>query len=88
MNKKREQCLQGLVTDWLWMHEDELGTGLIGNHGYMGNAVVWKINDNGTCDYMDFYEFYLARFVAMLTPYKYEVWQEDEYLYFLDKEAS
>jgi len=88
MNKTREVLLQNLVTDWLWMHEDELGRGLIGHYGYIGNVVAWKINDNGLCEYMDFYEFYLDRLVAMLTPYKYEVWQEDEYLYFLDKEVS
>jgi hypothetical protein len=84
MKKAREHLLQDLVTDWLWMHEDQLGTGLIGHYGYMGNVVVWKINDNGSCDYMDFYEFYREAFVAMLAPYKFNAWQSEEYLHIQD----
>lgn len=86
MKKKREHLLQDLVTDWLWMHQNELGTGLMGHHGYIGNVVVWKINDNGSCDYMDFCEFYLGRLAAMLKPYHFNVWQSNEYLNILDDE--
>lgn len=85
MNAKREHLLQDLVTDWLWIHENELGKGLIGHYGYSGNVVVWKINDNEVCDYMDFYEFYLEELVTMLKPYKFAVWQSTEYLNFLDE---
>lgn len=86
MKKKREQLLQDAATDWLWMFEDELGRGLLGHHGYSGNVVVWKINDNGTCDYMDFYEFYRERFVAHVLQHGFKAWQSDEFLNFLDTE--
>jgi len=88
MNEKREQLLQDVATDWLWMFEDEVGRGLMGHHGHNGNAVVWKINDNGSCDYMDFYEFYRERFTAHVAQHGFEAWQNGEYVSFMDAVAG
>ena len=76
MKKEREHLLEDLLTDWFWMHENELGRGAVGLHGHNGNTVVYKLN----YDYMDFYEFNREHLIAMLKPYGYELWQGDEYL--------
>jgi hypothetical protein len=88
MDKKREELLQDVASDWLWMFEDEVGRGLMGHHGHNGNAVVWKINDNGSCDYMDFYEFYRERFTAHVAQHGFEAWQNGEYVSFMDAVAG
>lgn len=82
MNKKREQRLEDLLTDWFWMYENELGRGACGFYGYSGNVVVYRLN----CDYMDFCEFCLPALTNMLRPYNYSVWQSDQYLNIQDVE--